>query len=66
MNEIGTILLYSEERAVFVDNPYNFIKISGNWLRQAREGPYLKEVKWAVYDSHGGKDETAEFRIFAL
>jgi len=66
MNKIGVILPYSEERATFVNNFRNVIEISGNWPRQAREGPYLEEVKWAVYESHGGKDETAELRIFTL
>jgi hypothetical protein len=42
------------------------IDIGGNLRRQTREAPYLKEVKWVVCESHGGKDETTEFRIFAL
>jgi hypothetical protein len=66
MNKISVILLYSKERATFVDNPYNVIGISGNLLKQTKEGPYLKEVKWVVYKGHSGKDKTAEFRIFAL
>jgi hypothetical protein len=66
MDKIGAILSYSEERATFVDNRYNFIEISGDLLRQIREGPYLEEVEWAVCESHSGKDETAELRIFAL
>lgn len=49
-----------------MDNPYNVIEISGNLLRQTREGPYLKEVKWAIYEGYNKKDKTTEFKILAL
>jgi hypothetical protein len=66
MDEIGAILSYRKERATFVDNLYNFIEIGGDLLRQIREGSYLEEVEWAVCESYGRKDETAELRIFVL
>jgi hypothetical protein len=66
INKIGTILLYREKRATFVNNLYNFIKIGKDLLRQIRKGPYLEKVKWAVCKSYSEKDETAELRIFAL
>ena len=66
MDKIGAILSYSEKRTTFVDNLHNFIETGGDLLRQIRESPYLEEMEWAVRKSYGGKDETAELRIFAL
>ena len=66
MDKVSAIFSYSEERATFVDNPHNTINIGRDLLRQIREGPYLKEVEWAVRKNYSGKDETAEFRCFAL
>jgi hypothetical protein len=66
MDKVNAIFSNSEERATFIDNPHNTINIGRDLLRQIREGPYLKEVEWAVRKGYSRKDETAELRIFAL
>jgi hypothetical protein len=39
------ILLYSEERAAFINNLYDFIEIRRDLLRKIREGSYFEEVE---------------------
>ena len=66
MDKIYIILLYSKERATFINNLYDFIKIKRDLPRKIGEGSYFKEVEWAVYKRYNRKDETAELRIFVL
>jgi hypothetical protein len=66
IDEICAILLYSEERATFIDNLHDFINIRRDLLRKIREGSYFEEVEWAVHKGYSRKDEMAELRIFAL
>jgi len=66
MDEIRTILSYSEERATFIDNLHDFIDIRRDLPRKIREGSYFEEVEWTVRKSYNRKDETAELRIFTL
>jgi hypothetical protein len=66
MDEIRAILLYSKERAIFINNLYDFINIRRDLLRKIREGSYFEEVEWAVHKGYNRKDEMAELRIFAL
>jgi hypothetical protein len=45
MDEIRTILSYSEERAAFIDNLHDFIEIGRDLPRKIREGSYFEEVE---------------------
>jgi hypothetical protein len=66
MDEIRAILSYSEERAAFTDNLYDFTEIRRDLLRKIKEGSYFEKVEWAVRKGYSRKDETAELSIFAL
>jgi hypothetical protein len=45
MDKICVILLYSKERATFIDNLYNFIDIRRDLPRKIREGSYFEEAE---------------------
>jgi hypothetical protein len=66
MDKIRVILLYSEERAAFINNLHDFIKVKRDLLRKIKEGSYFEEVEWAVRKGYSRKDKMVELRIFAL
>jgi hypothetical protein len=60
MDKIRAILLYSKERAAFINNLHDFLEIGRYLPRKIREGSYFEEVEWAVRKRYSRKDETAE------